>query len=124
MENTFGNFAKIPELVHELKNPLVKMTLDTGHAYLTLRSEFHKKIVQYLENNKDIICNIHVHDSTLKRDHLMIGRGEIDFKPIIKVLKKANKRYTLNLESEPSSPQTALEETIKSITLLKQFENS
>ena len=124
LENTFGNFTKIPELVYELKNSLVKMTLDTGHAYLTLKSQFHRKIIQYIESNKDIICNMHVHDSTLKRDHLMIGRGEIDFKPIIKVLKQANKRYTLNLESEPSSPQKALEETIKSIMLLKQFEKS
>ncbi|RLE98357.1 MAG: hypothetical protein DRJ63_07885 [Thermoprotei archaeon] len=121
LENTFNNFMKIPQLIRELKNSLAKMTLDTGHAYLTLKREFHKKITQYIEDNRDIIYNMHIHDSTMKRDHLMIGRGEIDFKPIIKILKKTDKRYTLNLESEPSSPQKAIEETIESIVLLKQF---
>jgi len=122
-ENTFDNLMELPALIREANSPLIRLTLDTGHAFMVFKNKPNKNIVKYIEENGELIYNIHVHDSTRKRDHLMVGRGVIDFKSIIKTLKKIEYRYSLNLESEPESPQTAIEETIESIRLLKSYED-
>ena len=59
----------------------LKTTLDIGHANTT-----ETKPVEYLDNVKETILNMHVHDNNGKNDeHKCIGEGNIDF---IKLFKK------------------------------------
>ena len=64
----------------------LKITLDVGHVNLTGMSfpEYYGKI-------KDFVNDVHVHDNDGTSDqHKCIGEGNIDFRPILKELKKNN----------------------------------
>lgn len=88
-KDTLTNVSKIMRNV-----PGLYFHLDVGHANLFKRSpvkfirRFHKKLK-----------HIHLHDNKGKEDeHLAIGKGKINFKRIIKELKKVRYDGTITLE--------------------------
>lgn len=76
------------------KVPGLYFHMDIGHVNLFGRTpisfikKFHKKLV-----------HIHLHDNNGKKDeHKSMGKGNIDFKKIVKELKKVNYDKTITLE--------------------------
>lgn len=85
------SYAELVELVETVGSPLVRITLDVGHADLSdgLRSAF-EAFAPYLRH-------IHVHDSDGQRDHHEIGAGKLDFPSYLDVL--GPYPYTMAIES-------------------------
>lgn len=68
---------------------------DVGHGFI----EMGNYIEEYLTAFKDKLCHVHVSDNEGKiDDHLPLGAGKINWKQIIKLLKKYNYDNTITLE--------------------------
>jgi sugar phosphate isomerase/epimerase len=105
---TLGNTAKeILEMIYDTK---LGICFDVGHAYL------QSEVEQFLEHI-DKIYNVHLHDNFGRRDeHLVLGKGKIDFPNILEKLKN---NYSGNLIIESNN----LEEGIRSKAYLDDFFN-
>ncbi len=78
------------------RNPSLKVHLDVGHAYLKGGME---EIENYIKKFKKKIVHLHMHDNRGHADeHLAIGKGTINYRHIIKLLKKINFNKTITLE--------------------------
>jgi len=77
--------------------PLLKVTLDFGHA--NVESRRGDRILGFLEAFGDRIGHVHMSDNLGKGDdHLPIGAGTIDFKKMIRALQKTGYDDTVTLE--------------------------
>jgi len=85
LKNTAAILKKIPTLYFHL---------DIGHANL-----FKKDIIAFIKRLHKRLRHIHLHDNHGKKDeHLPIGKGTINFREIIKNLKKYKYGGTITLE--------------------------
>jgi len=77
--------------------PELKFTLDVGHA--NIQSPVKGGAISFISELKDTISHIHLSDNLGKRDdHLPIGKGNIDFKTILKALRNIGYQGTCTLE--------------------------
>lgn len=108
MENgaLLSDLKDLADMVRRINSPALRITLDTGHAYtpqaiadqhaggaiftrvLTPWRSAQRRLMpfarygtlkRFVEQEKDLIYNLHVHDNNGVRDHLLLGEGEIDF---------------------------------------------
>lgn len=87
-------FYSPKDLIDALAETDVKICFDLGHANIS------KNINEFLKYSK-LFINVHLHDNLGKSDpHLTLGKGNIDFKS---VLKKLLKNYKGNLVIEANS---------------------
>jgi sugar phosphate isomerase/epimerase len=76
--------------------PGIKIHLDIGHVYLFGGM---KSIKAFILTFKERISHLHFHDNHGKRDeHLPIGKGKINYKSVVKLLKKINYDKTITFE--------------------------
>lgn len=76
--------------------PDLKVHLDVGHAFICDKM---KGIESYIKTFKDKIAHVHMHDNYGKSDyHLPLGAGSIDYKKVIKLLKKIKYNKTITFE--------------------------
>lgn len=72
------------------------VNIDIGHAFL---HGGMKNVVNYIRTFGDILEHVHVHDNNGKRDeHLPIGKGKIDYKRVVRELKKIDYDKTITFE--------------------------
>ncbi len=120
-----SNLKELAAMVRRINSPWLKITLDTGHAYvrrvrqstgypltaLALKAldmtfvplvsskympyEDYGSIKNFLKSELDLIYNLHIHDHNGWRDHVTIGKGKIDFSFIPRV-----KELPLIIEAE------------------------
>ncbi|MBU1343820.1 MAG: sugar phosphate isomerase/epimerase [Proteobacteria bacterium] len=75
----------------------LKMTLDTGHA--NIDDPGKKRLYEFIQRFPDRIGHVHVSDNSGKGDdHFKVGKGNINFKKFIKLLKQAGYDDTITLE--------------------------
>jgi len=96
-------FPDIRTIVEKVKNPKlgVGCCMDLGHS-VRMGWDVSKDIIKY----KDWIYDIHIKDETeasKKGNTWEMGRGVIDFKPIVKALRKINYQGKVSLEFEKNS---------------------
>lgn len=75
------SYRELLEVVRAVGSPAVGVTLDTGHAARTEGLEPALKLFGPL------IRHIHIHDSQGGEDHLELGRGALDFRPLAPFLR-------------------------------------
>lgn len=114
------------ELEHLCQNLGVGATLDIGHAYITERqlgsSRPEEGIVQAIKRLSPFLDHLHLHDNHGDKDeHLALGKGKIDFGPIVKSLNLIGFQGKLVLEAwhPERSKERAVEEVRKLKSLLK-----
>jgi len=112
LENTHkgGDYGVIrfPEdysnIIGRFDSPHLKAAFDIGHA-----NTFNMDLGASIMKISDYLVNIHIHDNDGERDtHLPVGEGIIDFRNILKVLKKLDYKGPLIIEN------TTFEDAIKS----------
>ncbi|WP_440677353.1 sugar phosphate isomerase/epimerase family protein [Candidatus Pelagibacter sp. HIMB1587] len=81
----------------DLKNKLFKITFDTGNIFLINKN--NKSLENYLENTKNFINHIHLKDRDALGNNVVLGTGLINFKNILKYLKKTNYNKTFTFET-------------------------
>jgi sugar phosphate isomerase/epimerase len=76
--------------------PKLKLHLDVAHAFIENRM---KGVQRYLDAFGDKLVHVHLHDNHGAQDeHLPLGRGKIDFRKVVKVLKDADYCRTITFE--------------------------
>ena len=79
------------------KFPMLKFTLDTGHAHIGSTGD--KRNLEFLDKLGDRIAHVHASDNFGKEDnHLPIGAGTIDFQKIVKGLHAIGYDSTVTFE--------------------------
>lgn len=95
----------------ELKSDKFGILLDTGHCNIN-REDFMVALLKC----KDIPLHIHIDDNNGDCDaHLIPGKGNVDFKSLIKALKEINYQGFISAELSSTyimDPRTACEETL------------
>ncbi|MFH0845092.1 MAG: sugar phosphate isomerase/epimerase [Pseudomonadota bacterium] len=77
--------------------PSLKLTLDTGHAHI--RDRGGRRALDFIEMFSDRIEHIHASDNFGKEDnHIPIGTGTVDYRRIVRALKKIGYNKTITLE--------------------------
>lgn len=77
--------------------PSLRLTLDTGHA--NIDSDRNSRLLQLVERFGDRLGHLHFSDNRGKRDdHLAVGRGTVNFKELVRRLRKTGYDDTLTLE--------------------------
>jgi len=75
--------------------PNLKLHLDIGHAFMAGGMDCVKKFLKF---GSDIV-HMHVHDNNgITDEHLPVGRGKINFRAVVKTLKKINYNRTVTFE--------------------------
>lgn len=88
-KDTLKNVVKILSRV-----PGLCFHLDIGHANL-----YKKSIISFIKKFHKKLRHVHLHDNSGEKDeHLPIGKGSINFKKVIKELKKYQYDGTITLE--------------------------
>ena len=76
--------------------PALKFHLDVAHAFIENRV---KGVKDYINEFGDRLVHVHVHDNHGKWDeHLPLGRGKIDFRKVVRLLKEINYDRTVTFE--------------------------
>lgn len=101
LENMFprNRIGVTPEDLGEIFTafPSLRLTLDTGHAHID--SEGNSRLLQLVDRFADRLGHLHFSDNRGKRDdHLAVGRGTVNFKELVRRLKKIGYDDTLTLE--------------------------
>lgn len=74
----------------------LKVHLDIGHAFIY---DGMRGVEKYIKTFKNKIVHVHIHDNHGKTDeHLPLGAGLIDYKKVIKLLKKIKYNKTITFE--------------------------
>ena len=81
----------------DLKNKLFKITFDTGNIFLIDKD--NKRLNSYLRKTKNFINHIHLKDRDEFGNNVVLGTGLINFKNILKSLKKINYNKTFTFET-------------------------
>lgn len=99
VENTMGlwGYGEVKYFKHLLdKVPNLGMNLDIAHAFVTGGMQ---SIEKYIKSLGTRIEHVHMHDNHGKNDeHLPIGRGSIDWKRVVGLLKRINYDKTITFE--------------------------
>jgi L-ribulose-5-phosphate 3-epimerase UlaE len=104
-----SNLKELADMVRRINSPWLKITLDTGHAYVRRARQWssypltalvlkamdmtfvplvsskympyqdYGSIRNFVESEFDLIYNLHIHDHNGRRDHITLGSGKIDF---------------------------------------------
>jgi len=83
-------------MIKEIKSNRIGIVLDTGHA--AINKESLKDCIRKLNGSKSVY-HIHIDDNDgLMDEHLIPGRGKINFIPFLKELKKVNYQDFLTVE--------------------------
>jgi sugar phosphate isomerase/epimerase len=87
-------YRELAELIERVAHPLVKITLDTGHARLSdgLAGAF-QAFGSYLRH-------IHIHDSDVDQDHLEFGTGNENWSEHVSVLQEYPFTITMEVVNE------------------------
>ncbi|MDB2652633.1 sugar phosphate isomerase/epimerase, partial [Candidatus Pelagibacter bacterium] len=91
------NLKIILKFKKDLNNEFFKITFDTGNIFLIDKK--NKNLINYLDNVKNFINHIHVKDRNKSGDNVILGSGLINFKNIIKCLKKNKYDKTFTFET-------------------------
>jgi sugar phosphate isomerase/epimerase len=76
--------------------PALRFHLDVGHAFIENRM---KGVRDYLEAFGDRLAHVHMHDNHGKEDeHLALGKGKIDTREVIRLLKEVDYDRTITFE--------------------------
>lgn len=100
------------------------IALDIGHDYLSRVREGVKNpersIADAIVDIRKQLVHVHIHDNHGQRDeHLIPGKGNIRFKPIINALKKAN--YSKLMVTELWYPKNPIETAREGIKILEKM---
>lgn len=88
------DFTTIKYIINKISN--IKIHLDIGHAYIHGGMKNIKKFILTFRNR---IVHIHMHDNHGKEDeHLPIDKGKINYKAVVKLLKKICFDNTITFE--------------------------
>ncbi|RLE79951.1 MAG: hypothetical protein DRJ52_07435 [Thermoprotei archaeon] len=95
--NRYGSkISDLIEIIEAVSREELGVCLDTGHANIGGYEEKVEEAV--LESGKLLIAS-HLNDNNGREDqHLMIGRGNIDWIKVLKAFRRVNYRKPLNLE--------------------------
>lgn len=110
------------ELVEDLEG--LGVTLDVGHVYLGAKMGENPSpqdaVIETIGEAKNWLVNVHLHDNHgFGDEHLVPGRGEIDFERVLGALKGSNYDGPLVLEPwNPSDPLVAAREGLEHIKSL------
>jgi len=91
------NLKIILKFKKDLKNEFFKITFDTGNIFLIDKN--NKNLVNYLDKAQNLINHIHLKDRNKSGDNVILGTGLINFKNIIKCLKKNKYDKTFTFET-------------------------
>lgn len=82
---------------HVMKSvPALSFHLDVGHAFIENRM---RGVRNYVDVFGDRLVHVHMHDNHGKQDeHLPLGKGDIDAREIIRLLKEVNYDKTITFE--------------------------
>lgn len=106
-ENTgFFSNAKV-EAIKSLLDKGLYLTWDLGHAYLKVNQ------MEFMMNNINHVRNIHIHDVIGKKDHCIIGTGEVDIPYYLSLLDP--EEVVFIIEVRPG------EAAVKSLVNLKKY---
>ena len=95
-------------LYSKINSPLLNMCLDIGHANIT------EGVITYIENFKDKIINVHIHDNMGEYDqHLNIGDGTVPWEDVGRAFKKIRYKGPFLSECFHSEPHEAKEALLK-----------
>ena len=101
--------ARFEQLTQRIDSPWFKLTLDVGH----LHCQREEPIPEYILRWHPWIVNVHLEDMKAGvHDHLMFGRGEMDFFDILAALTAIDYRGGVHVELSRHShvgPQAAAE---------------
>lgn len=76
--------------------PEVKVHFDVGHAFISGKIKTIRKFTSYFEER---IAHIHIHDNHGEKDeHLALGKGKINWKQVVSLLKKVDYNKTITFE--------------------------
>ena len=79
------------------KNPRIYLNLDIGHANIGVEENLTPKFLKLFGKR---LGNVHAHDNDSTRDqHLEMGKGNIDWKKIVNMLKMASYNRTVTFET-------------------------
>ena len=92
-----ASLESIESLSHVMKSVrALSFHLDVGHAFIENRM---KGIRDYIGAFGDRLMHVHMHDNHGERDeHLPLGMGNIDFRRVVRLLKKADYDGTITFE--------------------------
>lgn len=86
----------IKEFKQVINSSGVMVHLDIAHAFI---EGGMKRIEDYIKTFRRKIVHIHIHDNFgINDDHLPLQRGKINFKKVVKLLKKINYNRTITFE--------------------------
>ncbi|NIO44856.1 MAG: TIM barrel protein [Candidatus Aenigmarchaeota archaeon] len=86
------------------RTPGLKVHLDIGHAFI---NGGMKAIESYIKIFKNKIVHVHIHDNHGYFDeHLPLGKGKMNYKKVIKLLKKINYDRTITFEEFSKDPNS------------------
>src|SRR5688572_26603060 len=92
-----GDFASTQRVVRELNHPLLGYNLDIGHAWC-VKDDLEKAIGEAGPR----LWNLHVEDIKGRvHEHLVPGRGDLDFKAMFRALNRVNYSGFVTLELYP-----------------------
>lgn len=107
----FEEFAKLV-----LEVPQVGLWHDVGHSKKKEQLQLGRQL-DLIERTADRIIGWHLHDcSKSGRDHIAIGRGDIDFKPISKFFDPEKHIFTLEINSS-----VAREDAVDSLSRVRDM---
>jgi len=91
---------------HVMKNvQALRFHLDVGHAFIENRM---RGVRDYLEAFGDRLAHVHMHDNHGKEDeHLALGKGKIDTREVIRLLKEIDYDRTITFEVFSSQADAA-----------------
>jgi sugar phosphate isomerase/epimerase len=76
--------------------PALSFHLDVGHAFIENRM---RGVRDYIDAFGDRLAHVHMHDNHGKQDeHLPLGKGKIDAREVIRLLKEVNYDRTITFE--------------------------
>ncbi len=107
-------------LAGKIKN--LGITLDIGHAFITKierKRPFPEEEIghEIVEKLKPFLTHIHFHDNGgVKDEHLAIGKGKINFSPIVAAIKKINFMGRIIIEAwEPEQSLDLAKDQLKTV---------
>jgi len=77
-----------------VKSKRIKFLFDTGNRS-TLKRDLYEDILSFNKN----IGHIHIKDKDSKKTNVMLGKGNVDFYKLFKILKKINYKSNFTLET-------------------------
>ncbi len=104
VENDLVPFEWSDLIFDALSYTKLYFTFDVGHAIMAevhhprikrREDSYLDYLKRWVEKCRDKILVVHLHDCSLteKQDHLSIGRGELDFDAVFRLLKRTNCKY-------------------------------